>query len=710
LKRLALAALLAVFAISGCNRSERKLDATHSYDGVPVILVSIDTLRADHLSIYGSKSVRTPAFEALARESIVFDNGISHVPLTVPSHLSAFTGKLPQETGVRDNIGFRFDATKSPTLAALLKGGGYSTGAAVSAYVLRRDSGVNAGFDDYEDSIAVIPSAAMSNLYRRGAETIAIAQNWIAAHKEKKFFYFLHMYEPHAPYEPPVEYTTQYADAYSGEVAYSDALLGGFLDWLKQNGIYDRALIIVFSDHGEGLMEHGEQEHGILLYRNSLHVPLLVKLPQSQSGGTRVSAAVGLRNIFSTVLTATGLHPPAGAPPSLLAIAGEKNEQPSVFSETMYPRIHLGWSDLRSLTTATHQFIDAPTPELYDVTKDPVEKSNILANERRVFARFRKEMEQYAREIALPQNIDPEEAAKLAALGYISATKPTTEANLPDPKDRIGEIEEVKRAFKLASQHDYEGAIRVLTVLVERNPRWTDAWTKIATCYEALADYKSAEETYRRAIEVAPTLAPEYALSLASMLLKQGKFDDAAKHAELALRDNPGGAHQVLGEIAVSRNDLATASREAALTAENPQYRLQGLLLSAQVDAAAGRLPETLAKLEQLEREAGGAHRLPFAYLEFVRGDALARLDRYPEAEAAFEKEIRAFPQNRQAYANLALVYLVQQKSGPAYSVLERMVAANPDKHTYLFAAKTLDTLGDSRGAEQWRRKAAAVQ
>jgi tetratricopeptide (TPR) repeat protein len=194
------------------------------------------------------------------------------------------------------------------------------------------------------------------------------------------------------------------------------------------------------------------------------------------------------------------------------------------------------------------------------------------------------------------------------------------------------------------------------------------------------------------------------------MLLKLGKFDEAVQHAEIALRSNPGGTHQVLGEIALARNDLTTAAREASLTTANPQYRLQGLLLAAQVDSAAGRLPDALSRLAELERDAAPAHRLPFAYLEYVRGDVLARMERYAEAEIAFRKEIQAFPQNRQAYANLALVFLVQQRTADAYNVLSQMAAANPDRHTYLFAAKTLDTLGDTKGAAEWRRRAAALR
>lgn len=711
MKRFVLVAVL--IALTACrNHSEQRISGAQSFGDVPVILLSIDTLRADRLSIYGGKEVQTPAFAALAKESITFDAAYSHVPLTLPSHVSMFTGLLPPQNGVRDNIGFTLDATKHPTLAAKMKAAGYSTGGAVSSYVLKHDSGVSAGFDAWDDDIKVIPGAVLSNLYRRGEETINIAHSWISSHRDQKFFYFLHLYEPHAPYEPPEPYKSRYRDPYDGEVAYSDALLGGFVEWLKQNDLYDRALVIVVSDHGEGLMDHGEQEHGIFLYRDTIHVPLLVKLPKAKNAGTRVATPVELRQVFTTILGAVGIKTEADAAPSLLATAAATPDPDrAVYSESLFPRIHLGWSDLRSLVTGRHHYIDAPKPELYDVAADPNEKKNVLESDRRPYARLRKLMaDQYPASIALPQNVDPEEAAKLAALGYISAAKPTAESNLPDPKERIADLEKVKDAFKLAAHHQYPTAIAELKTIVEENPRWTDAWSKLAGCYEALGDYESAASTYRRAIEVAPTLASEYALSLAGVLVKLGQFDDAAKHAELALRQNPGGAHQLLGEIALSRNDLVTAHNEAALTMQSTQYRLEGEILDARVDSAAGRLQEALAKLETLERDAAAAHRLPFANLDFVRGDTLARMNQNEAAITAFRREIASFPQNRQAYANLAIVQLIVGRQSDAYDTLEQMAAANPDRHTYLFAAKTLDTLGDKRGAALWRSRAQSVQ
>jgi arylsulfatase A-like enzyme len=239
----------------------------------PVILISIDTLRADHLPAYGYTAVRTPAIDTLARDGILFRNAWSHCPLTLPSHLSLFTGLLPPDHGVRDNAGYRFDPAAHTTLAALLRERGYRTGGAVSAYVLRGATGAGNGFEDYDDVIGVIDGAPLGALQRPGAMTEKIAERWIDAHASQPFFYFLHIYEPHAPYAP----------TYDADVAAADGVVGTLLAHLEKTGLYDRALIVLVSDHGEGLMEHGEQEHGVFLYREDLHVPLLLKLPKGVS-------------------------------------------------------------------------------------------------------------------------------------------------------------------------------------------------------------------------------------------------------------------------------------------------------------------------------------------------------------------------------------------------------------------------------------------
>jgi len=252
----------AVVLLSHCARDERRAPAPRT----PVIIVSIDTLRADHLSIYGYRGVETPNLAAFAGDAIVFENAYSHCPLTLPSHVAMLSGVLPAENGVRNNLGYRFDGQRVATIPMLLKKQGYSTGAAVSAYVLRGNTGLRDAFDFYDDAIGFESGASLGNLQRPGRMTIAAAEKWISAHSSQPLFFFLHLFEPHSPYDPPEPYRTRYADRpYDGEIAAADDLFGQFIRFLREKNIYDRAAIIVMSDHGEGLGDHGEQEHGISL-------------------------------------------------------------------------------------------------------------------------------------------------------------------------------------------------------------------------------------------------------------------------------------------------------------------------------------------------------------------------------------------------------------------------------------------------------------
>src|SRR2546425_9795091 len=273
------------------------------FPGAPVILISVDTLRADHLPAYGYSRVETPNIDTLRRDSMLFESAYSHCPLTLPSHLSMLTGLLPAEHGVRRTLGYRFDGNAHKTLARILRTHGYATGAAVSAYVLRGATGIDDSLDFFDDRVGgeVEWTRDLSLLQRRGGETARRALTWVGRVKAGPFFLFLHIYEPHFPYEPPEPFRSRYGATYDGEIAASDAVVGEFLGQLKREGIYDRAMILLVSDHGEGLGDHGEQEHGILLYREVLHVPLLLKLPGSRDGGTRVGEPVGLIDIVPTI-------------------------------------------------------------------------------------------------------------------------------------------------------------------------------------------------------------------------------------------------------------------------------------------------------------------------------------------------------------------------------------------------------------------------
>ena len=326
----------------------------------------------------------------------------------------------------------------------------------------------------------------------------------------------LHLFEPHAPYAPPPPFNRRYPLAYDGEIGATDQIVGELFETLRTSGIYEKAVIIVVSDHGEGLMDHGEQEHGIFLYREAIHVPLLIKLPGNRDGGMSMAGPVGLTDLFPTIAKLVGAEVPSGLDGSSLFETPAKPR--SIFSETIYPRVHLGWSELRSLIGGAHHYIDAPRAELYDLKADPRETNNILAEQRRIAAAMRETIRPLTVAIAAPSNVDPEEAEKLTALGYLSQSAPAGSGPLPDPKDHIGEIALMREGAQLTQAGRYSEAIAKLKSVLASNPRLTDAWSLLAKCYEEAEDYENAVSAYRKVIELSPTTSGDTALSLGSVL------------------------------------------------------------------------------------------------------------------------------------------------------------------------------------------------
>ena len=681
---------LAILAIlASCTRRET---ATRVYKNAPVIIISIDTLRADHLPAYGYKNVETPNIDRFRRDATLFENAYSHVPLTLPSHISMLTGALPPDNGVRNNIGYPFDAARHETIPSLLHKNGYATGAAISAYVLRGSTGIKNAFEFYDDAVEVRGGEAQGELQRDGATTAAIAERWIGEQGDRPFFFLLHLFEPHSPYTPPEPYKSRYTSSpYDGEIATADAIVGQFIDDLKRKKIYDRAVIVLMSDHGEGLNEHGEAEHGIFLYREELHVPLMLKLPDNDQSNRSVSQPVGLIDIFPTIAALTGITPPASLRgQSLLATSAHR----SLYAETLYPRIHLGWSDLHSLIDDAHHYIKAPRPELYDFPHDLAERDNILERERRTYAAMRQQLDAYGSEMQAPSNIDPEEAKKLAALGYLSAA--TTQANgpLPDPKDRIGDIDALRQAARREVSGDVAGAIADYKRIVAANPNFADAWTKLARAQTSLGDYEAAIESYKRGIQVAPMLSGGNALQIASLFLNLGRIDDAEKNAHLAERSNPIDAHVLLGRVAMSRRDYARAEVEAkaALAQQNDDPNAQVLL--AQIFTEEHRFDEAMHILDAL---APHEAKQPIALADFARGDILARTGHPEQAEIAFKREIELFPAETHAYANLAALFWFEGRRDEARQTINLMVQKNPRPDARAFAARTLADLSNQR-------------
>jgi arylsulfatase A-like enzyme/Flp pilus assembly protein TadD len=667
---------------------------------IPVILITIDTLRSDHLPAYGYHDVDTPAIDAFRRDAVLFERAYSHVPLTLPSHTTMFTGRLPADNGVRDNIGFHLDE-KIPTLASLLKANGYATGAAVSAYVLRRESGISRGFDFYDDNIDPANSGGnVGRVQRKGNETAAIAEKWIGDHASQPLFFFLHLYEPHSPYDPPEPYRSKYRLPYDGEIASADAIVGDFFAFLKKQGLYDQSLIILLSDHGEGLGDHKEQEHGIFLYREALQVPLIVKLPGSGMRGATLATPVELIDVFPTItaMTATAAQSKGV---SLLDVIDGKSPHRQIYSESLFPKFHYGWSDLHSLIDGERHYIQAPRPELYDLAGDSAEKHNILSEDRRSYTLMRAAIAPLIHRDAAPSAVSDEERQKLAALGYIGSTVAGSDENLPDPKDRVGTSEDLRRAFELHSAGKAAEALPILQKLVRENPRMLDVWDIMARDLDTLGRTDEAIEAAKEGLKLSPNTT-HLALIVARLSLDAGRLDDAQKHAELAVRDEPSSAHDLLARIALARNDYKTAEHEAGLALQY-RDRASALLTLARVELAQKQYDLALDHCNRavafLESRKGTA----VSGLWFTRGDILARMGRYPEAEESFRKEIELFPRDPQPYKNLILLYVTEGRNDEATKLVFQLIEKSPTPPAYAAVSATLHTIGDENGARYWR-------
>jgi choline-sulfatase len=705
--RILLTLVAAVCA--GCARSPRAATSARS----PVVVISVDTLRADHLPAYGYQGVQTPSIDAVARDSIIFDNAYSNVPLTLPSHAALLTGLLPFENGVRDNIGFRL-APEHRSLATILKSASYATGAAVSSYVLRADRGLAAGFDYYDDSLPDNPTRE-----RAGMESAAALAKWGGAVRGRPLFLFLHIYEPHAPYKPPEPFASRYASApYDGEIAAADAAVGSFIEYLKRAGLYDRAILVFLSDHGEGLGDHGEEEHGVFLYREAIRVPLLLKRPGSAGAGQRVPGPVSLTDVVPTVLSLLSIPIPSGLHglPLTTRSAGSAAADRRIYSETLYPRLALGWSDLASLADARYHYIHAPRPELYDLVADPGERNDLAPGLPPAFRSLRAALEAMSRPFSMPEASSPEELKKLAALGYINVSPGTPASGpLPDPKDKIEALRELKKLFELYYAGRYSEAIPPARALVAREPQALSAWSmlsdsldhagKLALAIEALRSgivrvragtssgeqlaqvYESLSLLYQRAGDAAGrerTLREAVARGLASEPMKRDLarlYVGSGRNAEAValLRAGPslveaesletlGVALAGVGKVAEAKDALL-----AALAIEPGNARIAFNLGTLLLDAgdAAGARDWFLKSLQSDSSSAPTWTQLGFAQAQLADAEG---------AERSWRRSIELDPRQYNSLYNLAVSALRAGRTEEGRANLERFLAAAPGK------------------------------
>lgn len=533
--------LLAVVLSSlACGRGDR-----FSVRNAPVILICVDTVRADHLPAYGYRDVATPNLDGLRKDSILFRNAYAHVPLTLASHATLFTGLLPPQNGIRDNLGFVL-RPGIPTLASLLRDAHYTTGGAVSAEVLGRISGIDRGFDFWDDAVA-----QGNRFEREGDRTAAALLKWLDGQRDRPVFAFLHLFEPHAPYEPPEPYRSRYKLAYDGEIARADEIVGSFLDQVRAWGLYDRALIVFLSDHGEGLGEHGEREHGVLLYREAIHVPLFMKLPGKRRAGEAVDDPVALTDVFPTVARLVGLVPPPGLAGRDLFSPPSRSRR--IYSETLYPRLRLGWSDLASLIDARDHYIEAPRPELYDIVSDPGEKHDLAASVPPALRTMRLELGRLSRPYELPREMGSEQAHKLASLGYLTVTSPDASRRaLPDPKDQIELLDAYHRFQELIARKDDKELIAACREFLARVPLALDIWRVLADALERQGQRAEAiatlEKGLRASSENTATLLRDLAVErLVVLLARAGRNEEVLRIAEAGINSTDPEALNAIG-------------------------------------------------------------------------------------------------------------------------------------------------------------------
>jgi choline-sulfatase len=702
-------ALVACGLLAGC-----RADTLGPYPSASVILISIDTLRADRLPLYGYAKGATPHLDALGREALVFEQAYSHCPLTLPAHASLFTGLLPPRHGVRDNQGFSLGKDKR-TLAARFRTAGFDTGAAVSAYVLRAATGIAQGFDVYDDAFPVDASLeALAAQQRDGGLSVDSLVRWIEARPgSKRFFAFLHIYEPHAPYTPPQAHQGL-PDPYDGEVAYADELVGRLVTRLRDGGVLDRAVLAVTSDHGEGLGDHGEQEHGFFLYREAVHVPLILRLPGGARGGRRIAGAVGQVDVPATLLDLAGLAAEGmdGRSQRQAIAKGVVDARP-VYAETFFPRYHFGWSELLAVTDDRYRYIHAPRPELYDARTDPSERVD-LAPQRADAARSMAAWLETAVgrvEAATPSAVPAEVAENLRALGYVGGGVRLGSGSgpLPDPKDKIGVYEEYRRAGGMHSRGQDAEAVRELRRVLADTPGMVDAWHLLGLALFRMGRSSEAAAALDEVVKIEPTHGGAH-LALARISASQGRHERALRHAELASASQPGEAFETLAELMMRGNRLPEAADHARRSLEADRSRVLSAFVLGEVERRQGRCEQAVTAYRQALEAQRLRRGVVVRNVHAGLADCLARLGQEAEAEKEFLSEIEAIPHSREGRTGLAILYRSQGRDAEARRVLEGVVSANPraGAEEYWTVVRTFATLGDVTAAREWAGRARA--
>lgn len=596
------------------------------------------------MGFLGSKSGLTPNLDKLASQSAVFTNAFSQVPLTTASHATILTGTYPQYHKVNDaGVALGKDLPYAP---AILRLQGYQTAAFVGSVILDPKAGApgfDRGFSRYDAGFHARKPGEdrYSTVERRGDEVVAHAAQWLKQRpRGQPFFLWVHLYDPHAPYDPPEPYRSRFAaQPYDGEIAYTDAVVGKLLDELRAEKLYDDAIIAVMADHGEALGEHGERGHGIFLYAPTIHVPLIIKVPGRAP--SKIGFQVELVDVLPTALQAAGVPVPKSLQGiSLLPIIQNVSQRPKdrpAYAETDYPHRAYGWSALRSLRTGKYLFIDAPRKELYDQATDGAEAHDLSSTSGVVAATLTSQLEKFRRETSSTRTVsrgplDPQQAERLRALGYVASSdsgSKESEVSGVDPKDKIEIANLMTEAIFAEEEGQYRQAVNLLEKVVAQDATLSPAYTQLGEIWSSQGDLRNAIPALQKAVALRPdSVSAHYELGMA--LFQAGDLQAAAPQFEAAVTNNPGSAtmHYSLASVYVRINRMEDARRELETSLKIKPNDFEANKMLGQVFLVeknpAQALPY-LQKAEKLEPNAGDVHTL--------LADAYTQLGRKAEAD-----------------------------------------------------------------------------
>jgi arylsulfatase A-like enzyme/Flp pilus assembly protein TadD len=651
--------------------------------GLSVLLVTVDTLRADALGCYGRKDAETPWIDRLAREGARFETAHAHNVVTLPSHANILSGRYPLSHGVRDNTGFRFPKDL-PTLATILRGNAWRTGAFVSSFVLDSRFGLDRGFEVYDDRVGGEESgAAFLTPERRGPRTVAAARRGLDSVRGQRWFAFVHLYEPHFPYEPPEPFASRFrSEPYEGEVAAADAALGPLLEPLLAKDATERTLIVFTSDHGESLGEHGERTHGIFAYEPTLRVPLILRAPGLIAPQV-VRRPVRHVDLLPTVLDALGIEAPRGLPgQSLLPLlAGRDEAVPDSYFESLSTSLNRGWAPLHGAIAGELKYIDLPLPELYDLSDDPGETRNLIASRPRDVERLQARLARLrAGDVGTGGRVQEQQEtlARLRALGYVGGGEVAQKVHYSaadDPKNLIGMDAQIRDVVTLYLAGDYAEAIKLCEETIRRRPDMPLAYLQLAYVEHAQGRLDAAIKATRRAVDLRP-LDPEFVSLHAVYLTEAGRAREAVSFLEPYAKQGRPDIEVLtalgMAQARVGRTDaaLATFARARELDPTNAMVLVNaGTVYLLRGDRTRAR--QAFEAALDIDEDIARAHN--------SLGVIAAEEGRTEEAIARWQRAVALDPHDYQSLFNLGATLRKQGREREAREYLETYLRTAPE-------------------------------